>query len=286
MIFPDPTPFVGPAYQLLNALRKAGAANRVAERVSRTLDWVRSGETQVAVFGAGGTGKTKLVQYLLTGDINALSSEYKLSWELKRAKVPGGISAVFLDVPGQKDYVDTEWVDAFEYLSEARSLFAINVVGYGFHQFNQYSIKERVEYEDGMSYEAFCSAYQELRLADEVDRLKSLLNGLAEVKKPIRLITLINKRDLWWENMSDVRQYYEANYETLIEAFRNSKSASGQRFRHEYLTGSLFHQNFVSSAGEFLHPVSRGYDLGTHLSSLLNISDRFSDTLENASKRS
>lgn len=138
---------------------------------------------------------------------------------------------------------------------------------------------------DNKGYTPFALAmveYENLRRADEINKLKLLLSGLLAVSEPMWMVTLVNKQDLWWDRRVQVRDYYSnGEYSELVDEFRAKMGAKA--FQHEIVPASLQINNLVTPANELLANTVAGYDSNTHLSHLQTLYSKI-DELVSAGK--
>jgi hypothetical protein len=73
------------------------------------------------------------------------------------------------------------------------------------------------------------------------------------------MITLVTKKDLWWNGRNLVKDHYASGeYEQIIQSVRNK--IGSVNFVHEYCSASLVMDNFLSGTNEMLVPTTGGYD--------------------------
>ncbi|WP_299701533.1 hypothetical protein [uncultured Tateyamaria sp.] len=281
----DPTPYVGPAYELYKGLREKGVGRSAHSRFRRTINWIKSGNTQVAIFGAGGTGKSTLGKLILSGDPSSVDPTYDMSDHLERINLPGERSAQFLIVPGQADYQKTEWRKAYDRLNSARSLLVINVVAYGLHAVGGKSELEREAIPDeffGADREAAYATYAKDRLQTEQELHEAVLSEISGIKKPIRYLTIVTKENLWWRSYDQVRQHYGAAYTDVLRAATAAFAKRGVEFSYSFLPVAQTHSNLVverASERAVLKSVAEGYDMALHLASVARLLDKFDELI-------
>lgn len=279
------TPYIGPAFDIYSRLKDRGFGSGAKSGFKRWFDTLVTGDTKIGIFGAGGTGKTTLAQLLIEGDPLNLSAEYDLSTALETKKLPGDLAAKFLVVPGQESYKDNEWKKAFKQLQSARSLLIINVVSFGLHGIPDKNPILQAQISDNYFSENKISEFNDYtsqRRDAEIRLLTFLLQNLRPIKKPIRMVTLIAKEDLWISNSQDVNDFYFAEYSKIINDFSKERTIENKSFLHHFSTASLIHSNFIVRKGEnsaILAKTSQGYDLSLQFSSISRLFDTFENEL-------
>jgi hypothetical protein len=221
---------------------------------------LKDGELTIAIFGAGGTGKTTLGK-LLSGEyeLSGLLQTYQESISMEQYKLDSNTVGSIIVAPGQQRREDT-WDDLLRSLSSGKIKLIIHVVSWGYHSFGTVGYTQHPLYSDGMSVEDFLGAYTAECRNRELDVLRKIEPhlGLAKQKKTV-LITLVTKQDLWWNQRFEVRQNYaEGEYEGLIQNIRNKLGSSN--FIHELRSASLVMENMLSGENELLMPTTQGYD--------------------------
>lgn len=250
----------------------------------RTLDYLKNGETQIAVLGAGGTGKSTFGKLITAENPLLLDSKYQPNIEQEQVKFPGGVSALLLVAPGQKRYVKEVWPKIFQRIESKRSLGIVNIVAYGYHSSDLNSFEDFGVYQTGMSNEDFLKIYLVDRRREEMERLLSLQQGLEKVKRDVWMITIVAKQDIWWNDKKDVTEYYlnssDGSYNSVLEEISRDFSEKGFTFSHHFIGASQVMSNLMAPDGTVLAPTAAGYDLDEHLKHLHNLIRRFNELLE------
>lgn len=283
MILPDPIS-IKPAFDIYKLLKENGADKVAKDRLKRMFDFLRSGETQIGIFGAGGTGKSTLGKLIITGDPFTLSEKYDPNWAIRHHKLPGKLSASFIIVPGQADYVSDEWPKAFTRLSKARSILIINVVSYGYHAFKFETFSKIPGYVEGTAKETFLNQYFYQRRMEEISRLKSLIEGIKEISIPVRLLTVATKQDLWWSQRQAVREFYSGEYSSILTDTKSTFKNAGVDFQFHFVPLCQVHANLRSENGDVIAETSKGYDWAHHLYSVQEVIGRVDELLLTATK--
>lgn len=225
----------------------------------RIFNLLKNGELKIAIFGAGGTGKSTLGK-LLSGEfeLSGLLQTYQESISIEQYKLESNKIGSVIVAPGQKRREDT-WDDLLRTLVGGKIKLIIHVVSWGYHSFGEFSYTQHRLYQSGMTLEEFLREYAAVCRNRELDVLRRIEPHLsiADQRKTI-VITLVSKQDLWWNNRLEVNKHYvEGAYEQLIQNIRNQRGANN--FIHEYRSTSLVMENFLSGDNELLIPTTQGY---------------------------
>ena len=233
----------------------------------RLFKRIKDGKLAIAIFGAGGTGKSTLGKYLSgTLENNQLSSGYQESISIEKYNLESNVVGSVIVVPGQ-DGRQGSWDDLLRTISQGKISLIINVVSWGYHSFGAFSYEELISldptlYQSGMTVSEFLEIYTEERRQRELQVLTKIVPHLSVAdskKRKILFITLVTKQDLWWNDRLKIQDYYQkGEYENKIQAIRNKLGSSN--FIHEYCSASLVLENFVSGTNELLLPTTQGYD--------------------------
>ncbi len=155
---------------------------------------------KMLVLGPSGVGKTNLLQSLSTLTPEVIHYSRRTSDSTKSNLKIDDIPFEFIDTPGQVDHSSIRMKAIRESIGSLDAI--INVVCYGYHEYARG--KEQAFGADG----TLNMNYLEDNRAREIRALKEwseMLGGNA----PYRLITVITKADLWWDNKDDVFRHYE-----------------------------------------------------------------------------
>ncbi|QGZ91668.1 ATP-binding cassette domain-containing protein [Microcystis aeruginosa] len=226
----------------------------------RIFNLLKNGELKIAIFGAGGTGKSTLGK-LLSGEfeLSGLLQTYQESISIEQYKLESNKIGSVIVAPGQKRREDT-WDDLLRTLVGGKIKLIIHVVSWGYQSFGEFSYTQHRLYQSGMTLEEFLREYAAVCRNRELDVLRRIEPhfSIADQRKTI-VITLVTKQDLWWNNRLEVNKHYvEGTYEQLIQNIRNKRGANN--FIHEYRSTSLVMENFLSGDNELLIPTTQGYD--------------------------
>jgi hypothetical protein len=254
------------AFELGAAFIKEGS--QIWALLARLRNRIKHGHLRIAIFGAGGTGKSTL-GHLFSGQLtaDACPQPYRESLTSETFKLKGDIVCTFVAPPGQVSRIGHDWHELYRSLASGESSGVINVVAAGYHSFSHLSLKEHRLYQEGMSEADFMRLYRQDRQSNELKLLQEIIPHLKSAKGSVWVVTLVNKQDLWWPERAAVRAHYmEGAYNRLMETVLEHKGR--QHFRHDYLSASLVLSNFRTDAGETLALTAEGYDHTIRLGNL------------------
>jgi hypothetical protein len=226
------------------------------ERVFKRL---KNGDLKIAIFGAGGSGKTTLGKILAGSyELSELPS-YRESLRIEQYQLDSKSMGSIVVAPGQERREDT-WDDLLLNLASGKIQLIIHVVAWGYHSFSELSYTEHPLYRQGMSTDEFVAGYVSGRRQRELEVLRKLEPHLAIAsQKKTVMITLVTKQDLWWNERNLVKDHYvSGEYEQIIQSVRNK--IGSVNFSHEYCSASLVMDNLLSGTNEMLVPTTGGYD--------------------------
>jgi hypothetical protein len=262
VVWIDPATAVKGAALIGEIAKRSAYLKRLAKRIHFRIS---KGALVLPIFGAGGAGKTTAASILAGSNPLDIGMSYRPSTLVEQTDLTGDIPGQILAAPGQDDRADRNWPALFRMIASENVRGFINVVSYGYHSFSGLtSYKEHKVFKKGMPLSTFRLAYLEHRRLEELKMLDKLVAGLSSASKPLWMVTLVNKQDLWWDEASKVRSYYlDGDYG---ETVRNLSNAIGNRsFQHEFIPASLTIGNLSSPAGELISKVCEGYDIPTHM---------------------
>jgi Fe-S cluster assembly ATPase SufC len=264
--------FVETLEAISTAVSVAELSDKTFPTFKRLFKRIKDGELAIAIFGAGGTGKSTLGKYL-SGKLknSQLSSGYQESISIEKYTLESSVIGSVIVVPGQERRQDS-WDDLLRTISQGKVSLIINVVSWGYHSFGAFSYQQSPLYQSGMTVLEFLEIYTEERRKREIQVLKAIAPHLSVTdskKRKILFITLVTKQDLWWNDRLKIQDYYQkGEYENQIQAIRNKLGSSN--FVHEYCSTSLVVENFVSGINELLLPTTQGYDERLKFANLRN----------------
>nr|WP_290224132.1 hypothetical protein [Trichocoleus desertorum] len=235
-------------------------AQKAFPTFKRIFNLLKDGELKIAIFGAGGTGKTTLGR-LLSGEfeLSGLLQTYQESISTEQYRLDGNTVGSVIVAPGQERRQDT-WDDLLRSIAGGKIKLIIHIVSWGYHSFGEFSYTQHRLYQNGMTSKQFIEEYAEECRNRELDVLKKIEPHLsiANQRKTV-LITLITKQDLWWSDRQTVKSFYtNGAYENLIREISNKRGSAN--FIHEYRSASLVLENLVSGTNELLLETTAGYD--------------------------
>jgi len=278
---------------MLEWLEIAGAAGQyldeeenrkwLKDRYDRTLDYILKGETQIAIFGAGGVGKTRFSKLLMAEDPMALTPGYGADVTVKDDPLPGNLSARLLVAPGQRIFVDQEWPDVFKILQAARSVFVVNVVAYGYHAIDGTGFKSNPQFAELGTSDAAAQQYFTDRRQVELARFQDLAKGLENLTRPFRMLTLVAKEDLWADRRDEVQAHYgdleTSAYAQAVQDLAEKFEANGVKMYHNFLPVAQISENLVTPKGDLLVPTVAGFDGARRRNSVYGALRYFTDLL-------
>lgn len=273
-----------PAKLVLELAKAVGKWDAFKNYAKRNYDWLARGETQVAIFGAGGTGKSTFSKVVTSENPLFVDSNYASDITVKTVSFTKDLSARLLVAPGQERYVEEVWPEIFQKMKKRRSLAVINLVAYGYHHFDLGGFEDFEIYEEGMSRDDFLAAYLADRRSVEIDGLRAIADGMQEVQSDVWMLTVVAKQDLWWDEKTDVKAHYsnksDGGYSKILNDIEDSMTERGLGFSHHFVSVSQVVANLNGPDGNPLKLTCAGYDLDEHKKYLYNYLRRFNDLLE------
>lgn len=155
---------------------------------------------KILVLGSSGVGKTNLLQSLSTLMPEVIHYSRRTSDSTKSKLSIDEIPFEFIDTPGQSEHSAIRMRAIRESVSELDCI--LNIVCYGYHEYAR-GKEQAFEADGSLNFQ-----YLEDNRKREIRALKEwseILGGNA----PYRLITVVTKADLWWDNRDDVFNHYE-----------------------------------------------------------------------------
>jgi len=269
--------FVETLEAISTAVSVAELSDKTFPTFKRLFKRITEGELAIAIFGAGGTGKSTLGKYL-SGTLknSQLSSGYQESISIEKYTLDSNVIGSVIVVPGQERRQDS-WDDLLRTISQGKIGLIINVVSWGYHSFGSLSYEQLISlditlYQSDMTVPEFLKIYTAERRQRELQVLTKIVPHLSVAdskKRKILFITLVTKQDLWWNDRLKIQDYYQkGEYENQIQAIKNKLGSSN--FTHEYCSTSLVVENLVSGTNELLLPTTQGYDERLKFANLRN----------------
>jgi hypothetical protein len=216
---------------------------------------------RVAVFGAGGVGKSTVGKFLAgTLTDEELLKGYLDSFATEKLPISERSFGHVLVASGQRRRQSVR-EELLELVRDGKIGGVINVVAYGYHSFpgDAEGFRNDAAFRDGMDPPAFMDAYLAARRRDELEQLSEAADALSKAPKPLWLLTLVAKQDLWWDRREEVETHYSGGeYKSLIDRIVGGRGKRG--FRHELVSAALTWENLSYGSGETLAKTAAGYD--------------------------
>lgn len=96
------------------------------------LKRIKEGKVTVAIFGPGGAGKSTTQSLLSDGlDVAQKQQIYFPTIDANKRKLKGNWTIKVWDTPGQEDFRDVGWNDAFNGMEGSTRCLLLNIVSYG-----------------------------------------------------------------------------------------------------------------------------------------------------------
>lgn len=145
----------------------------------------------------------------------------------------------------------------------------IHVAAYGYH-----ALSEGATLAEG---EDVAASYLQRCRERELEIVSDLAGYLDKTTIPLKMLTLVTKQDLWWNDREDVKRHYESGeYAVQIARVRTVKGE--QHFAHEFGYVSLCLHNLKTADGKTIGATTAGYDDNlrfTHQKRMLEIIEGF-----------
>jgi hypothetical protein len=244
------------------ATEVSNSSDEIKRFVTRLIFQFKNGKAIVPVFGVGGVGKSTLGRLLVSENPLDIAAPYTESWLPEVYDFKGNVPGNLLVAPGQKERVARHWPKLIEEVVSGKSFGIINVVAYGYSSFNV-PLREHDLFTPGIAPARFMEKYTDVIRREELKFLDTLVEGILESRKPMWMITVINKQDLWWHQRDAVRKHYERGA-YAAKVLRLHKEFGEKSFQHEFIPASVALGNLSTKDGELLTPTSAGYDLSHH----------------------
>jgi hypothetical protein len=217
------------------------------------------GNVRIAVFGEGGSGKSTLGSFM-SGDLDTDkgAQPYRETLIVENFGIAGVTPGKLIVPPGQEDRRPGNWDELFALLSSGKSSRVINVASWGY-------LATELERSRVFPSETFDTddAFRHRFLTDgrnrELQALRELVPHLRSAKKPVHMITFVNKQDLWWPERYEALEYYTNGlYSDLIKEVQAYKGIGG--FQHDIISAALVQQNLRTADGFEVAGTAAGYD--------------------------
>ena len=229
----------------------------------------RKGKFKLFIFGPGGVGKTVLSR-LLSGEysLETVPPEYDLSLEMEKPGVEGRYFMTVYVPPGQEDKRGYNWDEMYGEMKGAERYAIINVCSWGYHALSKLRFKEHKLYRADMTEAQFLALYLEEQRFAELSVLEELVPHIKIAPGKLRMLTFVNKQDLWWSDRAQVQAHYEkGRYNEFIDVIRKHKGLAN--FSHDYVSASLNLLNFRTEDVLLTNTVA-GYDNALRIANFNN----------------
>jgi hypothetical protein len=279
--------FVDPIGTVSTGVSAIELSQKMFPSVKKIFKLLKDGKLKIAIFGAGGTGKSTLGK-VLSGefDPNSLLQPYQESISTEHYKLDSNFVGTVIVAPGQIRREDT-WDNLFRTMAGGKFNLIIHTVAWGYHSFGEIGYTQHGLYQNGMTLDRFMDLYTKECRNRELDVLNKISPylSIADRQKTV-LITLVTKQDLWWNDRLKLQDYYQnGDYEKIIQAIRHKKGSAN--FTHEYRSASLVMENLLSGANELLVSTTGGYDQrlqAAHFKKLIKTIETYSNISLNIDK--
>jgi energy-coupling factor transporter ATP-binding protein EcfA2 len=215
------------------------------------------GNTNVAVFGPGGTGKSTLGLFM-NGNLESDSPAKSYQETISNAefRLDGDIPGKVIVPPGQDRRRPGNWDELFSQITSGDITRVIHIVSWGHHS----TMLERSRLDSfGTTSPAFETAYLEDGRNREIESLRQIVPHLKSAPGRLHMLTVVLKQDLWWNDRLTVRDYYESgSYADLLQEIRDYKGTS--HFHHDTVSAALVQQNLKTADGFNIASTTAGYD--------------------------
>lgn len=224
--------------------------------------WVkkRFSPVKILVIGSGGVGKTTLAS-MLTGEKGSDKdhADYTETIGVESFSRSKGPKLEFVVLPGQSSRMESTSGPILEKLEHGGFGGVIFVASFGHHAIGDMSWRNHKLYNKTETEEQFLDQYLRYSREKENGLFNALCGSLSKCKKPIWLMIVVTKEDLWWSESDAVHNHYSSGvYRDL------KKKCIGGRKDHEFLFErafvSLLPRNLETGHGEVLKKTSPGYD--------------------------
>lgn len=166
---------------------------------------------KVLVLGSSGVGKTNLLQSLIKDMPEVIHYSSRTTGTPASAIKIKNFPFTFIDTPGQEDHRSIRMEAIREHCGSADLI--INVVCYGYHEYARG--KSEAITKEGRINQNYIRANRQREIS-AVQEWSGILGGNANY----RLLTVVAKADIWWDQQDAVLSHYEKGkyYESLGEA--------------------------------------------------------------------
>jgi len=231
------------------------------ERITASRKWLLKRlvkDREVAIFGAGGVGKSTLLKYLAGEyrDVTNVPGEYEESIGIEMTEVSGGKNLVAFAVPGQVSRRATLWRNLKKKLENGKLNGLVIVSCYGYHDLGRLPLREQALF-DPESPDDFLEEYLVAKRADEQAIRRELADCCRSRKKKLWILELITKQDLWFDELESVRGEYQPSMKDLV--LGGTTNLDDSQIHVETILVSFRIHPFESVDGEVLKSSSPKY---------------------------
>jgi hypothetical protein len=237
------------------------------------FDLISKGRLKIFVFGCAGTGKSTFGK-ILDGqdDVGAVTGSYTLSSETEYYGLKDKRFVQILIPPGQEIYHQRNWGQLFNALQDSSRAIVINLVCWGFHSLEKDELPRIPEFSAGITDKTRIT-FLENRRNLEIETLQKIVQPFSNFQRPLHMVTLVTKQDLWWKDRHAVQSHYEnGNYSQGIQTVYRAKGEAN--FTHHFCSVSFGQINFNTADRHQIFETSAGYDNATltaNFGSFLNL---------------
>jgi hypothetical protein len=175
--------------------------------------------------------------------------------------------------------MDATWKGILDELKKGSFRGVILILAYGYHALGDISYVNHRLYDGQRGVSEFVMAYLADRRKEEERVLKLLCEEIRQCNRPMWMMTLVTKQDLWWDERDTVKEYYESGrYLRFISNCVGSKTTD--QFRHESVYVSLVLRNLTTGRNELLSRTVAGYDQPLQAQSIEKLLQVFEGLME------
>jgi hypothetical protein len=213
----------------------------------------RGGQPTFVVFGPGGNGKSTLKIFLETLSENELQTKYEMDQIRETGKIKGRQFSNVTVFPGQPEYRDPQVTERRQWLQGIRRLFIVLCFSFGYRAVDVYQSASRDAFQANLQ-----ARQEELVYANDILRKIHTMCGFPQY----RILSMILKQDLWWDEQVDVRDFYRNEYEPVIKTFWED-TVGKDHVHHHVFPMCLIRSNLKDRNGVIIKEGCGSYDEAT-----------------------